>query len=245
METLATGASERTAVREQEQNLVQMRHELKHIINNTDYLLLKSRLSKLFKFDKHAGAHGEYRVRSLYFDTPEDTALKDKINGVDFREKFRMRIYNGDDAYIRLEKKIRRNGLCAKQNAVLSRREAENLLAGKLDWLRERKDPLLYEFYAKMLGGRLMPKTIVEYIREPFVFPAGNVRITLDRDIRSGLYSVGFFDHGLPLADTCEAFAVLEVKYDSFIPDIVAMAVQIPDVRHTSFSKYAVCRKYD
>ena len=81
-----------------------MRHELKYIINKSDYFVLKSRLSALFQRDRHATAHGEYRVRSLYFDDPYDSALLDKINGVDYREKFRIRVYDEDYSFIRLEK---------------------------------------------------------------------------------------------------------------------------------------------
>ncbi len=222
-----------------------MRHESKHILHYADRLLLSHRLSKLFPHDAHAGAQGEYRVRSLYFDTPGDHALREKIDGVAQREKFRLRLYDGDASYIRLEKKIKRNGLCAKKSAVISREKAELLLSGDFLWLQESGDPLLIELYSHMQGRLLRPKTVVEYIREPFVYPAGNVRVTLDRDIRSGLTGTVFFDPNMPLLPTFEAHAVMEIKYDHFIPDLVAQAVWIPNRRQTAFSKYAVCRKYD
>ena len=38
---------------------------------------------------------------------------------------------------------------------------------------------------------------------------------------------------------------VLEVKYDAFLPDLVRMAVQIPNRRAAACSKYALCRRYD
>ncbi len=224
---------------------MKMRHELKHIINRADYLLLKGRLSKLFQRDLHTGAHGEYRVRSLYFDTPGDHALRDKISGVARREKFRLRLYNGNTSYIRLEKKIKQNGMCAKASAMLSEEQVQRLLAGDIAWLFDSGEPLLIELYSKMQGRQLRPKTVVEYVREPFLYPAGNVRITLDRDIRSGLMNTGFLNPELPLMDTFEAYAVLEIKYDRFIPDVAAWAVQLSGRRQAAFSKYAICRKYD
>ncbi len=222
---------------------MQMRHELKYGISHADFLVLSARLSKLVPRDPHA-VHGEYRVRSLYFDTPGDQALLDKINGVNYRAKFRLRLYDGDTSFIRLEKKLKTNGLCAKKSAALTIIETERLLAGDIEWLRERGEEPLNELYERMRGLVLRPKTIVEYIRRPFVFPAGNVRITLDRDIRTGLCGTAFLDPAPPLVNTFES-SVLEVKYDNFLPDLVAQAVHVPNRRQEAFSKYAACRKYD
>jgi len=223
----------------------QMRHELKHMLNYADYLHLRHRLSKLLARDTHADNEGEYRVRSLYFDTPLDHALMEKINGVSRREKFRLRLYNSDTSYIRLEKKIRRDGVGTKRTAVLSVEEVRRLLEGDIAWMCDSGEPLLMEFYSKIQGRQLRPKTVVEYIRESFTYPAGNVRITLDRDIRTGLTSTDFLNPELPLLNTFEAYAILEIKYDNFLPDLVRGAVRVPHRRQTAFSKYAICRKYD
>ena len=221
-----------------------MRHELKYIINQSDYLILKNRLSSLFSKDRHTNAHGEYRVRSLYFDDPYDKALLEKVSGVDYREKFRIRMYNEDYNFIRLEKKIKRGGLSTKLSANLTQQQTASILQGKINWLKSSKDALLVDLYSKMQGTLLCPKTIVEYIREPFVFAPGNVRITLDREIKTGIYNLNFFEN-LPLLNTNEAFAVIEVKYDRYLPEIVSMAINMTGRQTTAFSKYAVCRKYD
>jgi hypothetical protein len=222
-----------------------LRHELKHEINAADYLLLKHRLRRILYPDPHADAHGEYRVRSLYFDDPFDSALMDKVSGVDRREKFRIRYYNEDFSFIQLEKKIKRSGLGHKQSAPLSEREVRQILANDIDFLMERKEDLLKELYVKMKSRLLRPCTIVEYIREPFIHPAGNVRITLDRDIRTSLRSVDIFASDPLQLPTDEAFGVLEVKFDQFLPEFIARAVQIGARRAGAFSKYAQSRKYE
>jgi hypothetical protein len=168
----------------------------------------------------------------------------DKVNGFDRREKFRLRMYNGDTSYIRLEKKIKQYSLCAKKNTPLTAEQTKQLLMGDIQWMRDSEVPLLVELYSKMQGQRLRPKTIVEYIREPYIYPPGNIRITLDRDIRTGLACTDFLDEEITLFDTFEAFALLEIKYDEFIPDLIAKVVRVPDRRKTAFSKYAACRKY-
>ena len=81
------------------------RHEWKHRINFSDMLALRSRLRAVMERDKHS-IDGKYEVRSLYFDNLEDKALREKIDGVNCREKFRIRYYNGDTGYILLEKKV-------------------------------------------------------------------------------------------------------------------------------------------
>ena len=95
------------------------RHELKFTINAGDVLTLCSRLSACMARDCHNG--GTYAIRSLYFDNLYDKALNEKLDGVDGREKFRIRCYNGEDALIRMEKKMKQNGLCRKLQAELSR----------------------------------------------------------------------------------------------------------------------------
>jgi len=222
-----------------------MRHEIKIEINHTDYLILRNRLSLLLSRDSHTDAHGEYRVRSLYFDDSFDSALSDKINGVQKREKFRIRFYNDNHSFIRLEKKIKINGLCDKISTEITKEEVEAILGGDIDWLYKSSDDLLKELYSKMKIYFLRPKTIVEYIREPFVYEAGGVRITLDREIKTGLSNISIFDSELPLLNTFDAFAILEIKYNEFLPDIIKNAVSLANRHATAFSKYAYCRKYD
>ncbi len=224
---------------------IHFRHELKHSINASDDLILAGRLRKLFCHDENADSHGSYRVSSLYFDTPCDKALRQKIDGVNAREKFRLRYYGDNTEFIRLEKKIKFNGLCGKRSARLTRDQTAQLLSGSCGFLLSSGDPLMVELYSKLQGQLLRPKTIVTYDREAFLYGPGNVRITIDRNLRSGLSSLDFLNPRLHHTDVCDGFRVLEVKYDSFLPEIAAMAVQIPSRRAEANSKYALCRKYD
>ena len=224
---------------------LRLRHELKHSINHLDDLVLSARLRRLFDHDAHADSRGVYRVSSLYFDTPGDRALRQKIDGVDRREKFRLRYYGEEPAFFRLEKKCKVNGLCGKRSARLGAGAARRLLAGDTDFLLESGDPLLIEFYSKLRGELLMPRTIVTYAREAFVYEPGNVRITIDHDLRTGLASTDFLNAGLWHAPVSDGLAVLEVKYDAFLPELARLAVQLPNRRMSAFSKYAACRRYD
>ncbi|MGI5904930.1 MAG: polyphosphate polymerase domain-containing protein [Candidatus Pararuminococcus gallinarum] len=222
-----------------------LRHELKHQINLREDLVLSQRLRKLFPHDQHGGADGSYRVTSLYFDTPYDTALREKLDGVNRREKFRLRYYGRDTSFIRLEKKTKEQGLCGKHSARMTPEQVARLLAGEDRFLLDAGDPLLAEFYSKLRGEGLGPKTVVCYDREAFFYGPGNVRITLDRNIRSGLGNTDFLNPDRFHLKVLEEITVLEVKYDAFLPDLVRMAVQVPGRQAASCSKYALCRRFD
>lgn len=222
-----------------------LRHEMKHQISLREDLVLSQRLRKLFPHDRHAGPDGTYRVTSLYFDTPYDSALREKIDGVNRREKFRLRYYGTDTSFIRLEKKYKTNGLCGKRSARLTTEQVQKLLAGSYEFLLDSGNPLLMEYYSKLRGRGLSPKTIVCYEREAFFYPPGNVRITLDRKIRSGLGCVDFLNPDLFFLPVTEQITVLEIKYDAFLPELVRMAVQVPHRQAAACSKYALCRRYD
>lgn len=219
-----------------------LRHELKHEINISDMIAIRQRLRAVAKSDPHA-INGKYLIISLYFDNISDKALREKLDGVNKREKFRIRLYNGDTSVIHLEKKSKLNGLGNKQSASLTSRQAQLIVNGEIGWMAESTDPLIQELYSKMKTQGLKPRTIVDYTREPFVFPAGNVRVTLDYNIRTGLSCTDFLKPDCVTVPASEA-VILEVKWDRYLPDIIRDAVQLDGRNAAAFSKYAACRIY-
>jgi len=193
--------------------------------------------------DPHA-VDGKYQIRSLYFDNQDDKALREKIDGVNMREKFRIRLYNCDPSLIRLEKKSKRGGLGTKCSASLTAKEAQEIVNGELDWMLGSGRPLVQELYCKMRYQGLRPKTIVDYTREPFIFRPGNMRVTLDYDIKTGLNCTDLLNPKAITIPAGDAPLLVEVKWDEFLPTIIRDAVSIPDRRVGSFSKYAQCRVY-
>ena len=222
-----------------------MRHEEKYSINYSDYLILKSKLSTLFKSDKYTDAHGEYRVRSIYFDNQYDKILMEKVNGYRKKEKFRLRMYNSDTSVIKLEKKIKIDNVCEKTSANLTLDQAKKILNSDINWMSRSDDDLISEFYSRIRAYSLEPKTVVEYKRIPFEFRPGNTRITVDTEIRTGLRSIDFFNNNIFLVPTADEYGVLEVKYDEFLPEIVRDAVGLVGRRRSAYSKYAIGRRFE
>ncbi len=220
---------------------MKFRHEYKHVINLSDMMCLEKKLSVLCKYDPHAEADGTYFIKSLYFDNYLDKALREKIDGINYREKFRIRYYGNDKSFIRLEKKSKADGLCNKVSTPINVQMCENIINGNIGILRDSGNELFREFYAKMHYQILRPKCIVGYTRKCFIHPMGNVRVTLDYGIGGSTNVNAFLNPELRFVNTFRN-AILEVKWDAYIPSIIIDAVQT-HCRHTAaFSKYAAVR---
>lgn len=219
------------------------RHEWKHEINAGDLVALRQRLRAVARIDSNA-IGGKYFIRSLYFDNLRDKALREKLDGVNRREKFRIRYYNGDASLIHLEKKSKLNGLCGKQSVRLTAGQAQQIADGRWDWMMDSSVPLIQELYCKMHSQGLRPRTIVDYTREPFIYGPGNVRVTLDYDIRTGLNCTDFLSPGCITIPTPQSPIILEIKWDEFLPAVIQDAVQLTGRHSSAFSKYALCRIY-
>lgn len=170
------------------------RHELKYLISFADYLAIRQRIRPLMKLDENASKDGKYLIRSIYFDNADDKALREKKDGVQKREKFRIRYYNDDFSYITLEKKMKHNSLCLKLDAVITEKECRKLLSGDTGWMIAHESDIVRELYCKMNSQQLRPRVLVSYIREPYVYEAGNVRVTFDSHIRTSLFHREFLE---------------------------------------------------
>ncbi|MCM1524589.1 MAG: polyphosphate polymerase domain-containing protein [Ruminococcus sp.] len=220
-------------------NKSKYRHELKHSISGYDMVMLTKKLELAAVPDENM-RNGSYKVRSLYFDSFTDSVLRDKLDGISVREKFRIRFYNMDDSFIRLEKKTKRYGLCLKESAPLSRELTERIIRGDTGSPDDAGVPLVTELCVKMLTESLRPKVIVDYTRRAYVFPYGNVRITFDSSITSSYDTENFFERSSEIPASGEI--VMEIKYDEFLPDVIAQLVRQSGRQSGSFSKYAAAR---
>lgn len=216
-------------------NLKGFRHEDKYILDYSEYLKTKSKIEMLLNKDENTLSNKSYYiVSSMYFENVYNKCLNDKINGVNNREKFRIRYYNLDLSFIRLEKKIKINGLCKKLSCDISKEEYDKILKNDIQWMTDSNScRLLNDLYIKMNTQLLRPMILVEYEREAFIYRGGNVRITFDKNLST---KVG--NANINMMDLNKV--VLEIKYDEFIPDVIYRVLKLKD--RVSYSKYASCR---
>jgi len=226
-------------------NIRVFRHEFKYYINYAEYESLRRRLKYVLKPDVYANEQGDYHIRSLYFDDVHNSALYEKQAGILSREKFRIRIYNISDSVIKLEKKSRVGQFISKESTTLSRQDYEKIIAKNFDFLRKSHNRLLNEFYFHIKAKKLQPDVIVDYMREAYVSRVSNIRITFDKNLRTGMYSTDFFNKHQPKVDVIEKpLHVLEVKYDRFLPDHIRTMLQLSSNQRYAISKFVICKKF-
>lgn len=217
------------------------RYEKKFLINTYQMELLKNNLSAALYLDSNIkNEDGSYFIRSLYFDDYKDTSYNQVIDGISKREKYRIRFYDLDPSYITLEKKSKENNLGKKDKDKLSKEEVLNFINGAEN-LTEK--PVVNELQNKIKTNFYKPVIIIDYLRKAFTYPINDVRITLDYNISCSYQVDKFFDsdiNSIPLLD--KNTAILEVKYNDFLPDVIKRVINIKNLEVTSFSKYSVGR---
>ncbi|KIL42839.1 hypothetical protein KP77_34690 [Jeotgalibacillus alimentarius] len=219
------------------------RHELKYYITEQDYELMRKRIGLLMPQDEYSIDERGYLIRSLYFDNVHDHDLIQKNNGVFRRKKFRIRTYNHSDAVIRLEKKSRQGEYILKSSAPITREEYTQLLEWDYTFLKHKEDPLYEEFYYYLQSYYMKPRVIVDYIREAYVGPMSNIRITFDKELSFVTNTVDLFERDSVSEEVLDyPKTILEVKYDDFLPDYIRQVLQLDSHNRSAISKYVHCR---
>ncbi|NLW70449.1 MAG: polyphosphate polymerase domain-containing protein [Eubacteriaceae bacterium] len=224
---------------------IRYRTELKYLINTKEFITLRSGISAIFKRDSNSLAQGGYRIRSLYFDDVFNTDYFTKLSGTLDRKKYRVRFYNNDSSFIRMEKKVKKNLSSYKLSAPLTKEQTLRMVEGDFEFMKDSPYPLLREIYIYNSSRLLRPSVITDYYREAFVFEPMNVRITFDEDLRTGLLSDDLFNPDAALIPvTGKHQTILEVKYDATLPDIAKQVLSCVDKTVMSISKFTACKRY-
>lgn len=214
-----------------------LRKELKYNITNKDFYIIKHNLNSLI--NKDSNCKGDYyTISSVYFDDYNKTSYTQVKNGISNRWKYRIRFYNYDDSYIKLEKKHKINGLTNKTSVKITREMLDNILNNNIK-VEENNDKLLNEFIVKMKKDLLRPIICIEYDRIPYVYKLGNVRITLDYNIRYTNKYDDLFNENKKVYYLKEK--ILEVKYNELIPDFIRYRLELNHLEQISFSKFNNC----
>lgn len=226
--------------------VTEYRHEYKYRIDAMQKAVLRLRAQGVLERDSHAGADGEYLIRSLYFDSPEDACFYENENGDDPREKYRIRFYNCDASRISLECKAKARGMTKKTACPITPDQCRQFMAGQIPEPKREVSAKQAAMFGQMRQKGLRPVVIVQYTRMPFVGDAGNVRVTFDDSIASSNDIAGFLEPEIPLRSVLgTGESILEVKWDELLPTYIKGQLSLNSLQWTSFSKYYLCRKYN
>ena len=225
-----------------------MRHEYKIVLTRAQYFVLSARMRALMTPDPHMPSADGYLISSLYFDDMQESAYYEKLSGSADRKKYRMRIYNGDLSRIRLECKHKVADRIEKRSAPLDEATYHALMRGDASVLAEQEHPLCREMYGLCASRRMTPRVVVSYLREAYVHPLSNTRVTFDKQLRAGWTGEAMLRQ---MADDVPVFptgefpypeaVILEIKYDEFIPKFITDALQTGGTLLAA-SKYVLCR---
>ncbi len=223
---------------------MEYRVEQKYLVPQGQLMFLQKQLEGCMAYDKYHPDGEPYTIRSVYFDDMYDSFLQENEDGTDNREKYRIRIYEGDLSEIHLECKSKLNGFIKKVKENLTREECLCYINKEVPAMHAEDGFLKKKIYALNHLSRLQPVQIVEYERVAFVEPLGNVRVTLDRNICGTAKVENFVKEniqGVPALPV--GMHILEVKYDELLPDYITRILRSVPLQRTSFSKYYYTRK--
>lgn len=222
------------------------RHELKFFISDAGHAILAPLLRAVLTPDTHGRANNEYFIRSLYFDDASDKAYHTKMDGVEVRNKYRIRIYNCSDKEIFLERKHKQGDFISKSSVRITRRLCDQIIDGNPTGLDRSDNPLLQDMFVEMRTNILRPAVIVDYHREAYTHPAENTRITFDKRLHSGLFSHDLLNPNLIGVSPLEpGKMILEVKYNRYLPQHIKQILSTIPAEPSAISKYTLCRSFD
>ena len=219
------------------------RVENKYNCSESELLILQNRLEGILQPDSNENHPEGYSIISFYFDDLQDNCLNDTVDGVEVRDKYRIRIYNNSLDVIKLEVKSKKDGYIYKKSKTITKEQADMLMRGEcIEDSSSVEDPATLFNVAIRTRG-LRPKVIVAYERKAYVFGPGNTRITLDRNVRASNRVEDFGSENISYDFLHEYDKVLEVKYDEFIPGFLLQLLELGNMQQTSYSKYQLCRE--
>jgi SPX domain protein involved in polyphosphate accumulation len=170
-----------------------------------------------------ANSNGAYTVHNLYLDDMYDSFYHAKHLCQMVRNKYRVRFYNNDLSFIRMERKHKNGLMSYKDTMPITAQQYEKLRMGDFSFMEAEADPMWKELAAIHSTRRLRPAAEYVYRREAFVLPAGGVRVTFD----SGDFFPG----------------MVELKYTHFLPTLVRQLLSGITMQHMGISKYSMARE--
>ena len=213
-----------------------MRKEIKYILDLQEFNKIRNVLDKTMQKDIHSDCTGEYIVRTVYFENYLHETINNKKMNLNNISKYRIRMYQNNDRFLSLERKTNCNGIIKKESEIIDKELVEKLLKGEFYDLLDKSTILKNALYLQMAIKQYRAFIIVEYTRLAYMDSKSNVRITIDRNIKSSINCEKFFEKDIQGISSNEM--VLEVKYSQYMPEYIKDILKILDKQQKANSKY-------
>ncbi len=222
------------------------RHEDKYLVAYLQYMRVRQMIAAVMQRDSHAENDRGYTVRSLYYDTVSNRDYHEKEDGVDERQKLRLRTYGSAPSIAKLEIKHRKEGGIFKESVTLSMDEVGKIMAHDPDYsvLESKPAPAANHILWLLQTKGYTPAAIVAYDREAFTLPFYETRVTFDTSIRGGRETGRFLDPSVLLVPVIPSTEiVMEVKYNHMFPNFLRPLISIAEGQNMAISKYWLVRQ--
>jgi SPX domain protein involved in polyphosphate accumulation len=227
------------------------RFELKYLLTLKQAEQFKTALRAFLIPDEHGNNNGHYTVASLYYDSPNFRCYREKVDGIKFRRKLRLRWYETgevltDDALVFAEIKQRIDRVTQKRRATLPYWKALRLCNDRQFPDHEDCDKaVIDEIFEFVWHYNLRPVSIVRYDRQAFIGTEYDIglRVTFDTNL-------SFQTHNLHLHEQASGFLmlppnqiVMEIKVNERIPYWLTEMIAAHNMQMIRVSKY--CRSIE
>tara|TARA_B110000238_G_scaffold200040_2_gene248838 strand:- start:133 stop:849 length:717 start_codon:yes stop_codon:yes gene_type:complete len=229
------------------------RTELKFPVHSDLVPKIEDDISCFLPLDAHIKnndtGENSYKIRSLYFESPDQHFYREKLAGITERVKLRIRTYFpiGSGNQIFLEIKYKNNIRAKKLRAVLSYLDYKELLAGEYGSLLQKhstnKVIVLFIHFILKYGAR--PRLCIDYNRRAYVSPHRSqyMRATLDSNLSFFLSNNLFDKQGFHRSLIDPKYYILELKYQENIPFWMQSLVRKYHLRWSALSKYGIATR--
>ena len=219
------------------------RQELKFYVNYLDYIKLSTILKAALHPDKHNCPNGGYLVRSVYFDTLFDSAFYEKLEGIEKRKKYRLRIYGKENGLVKFEIKNKLNNSILKETAIIKKEDALKVLNQEYDRLLSYNDLTLNKIYCEFIKYKYHPVVLVDYEREAYTWPINNIRITFDKNLSRNTINLNMFDQQIIKERILDQnLVIMEIKFEHYIPEWITDIFRSVSFVNSAISKYCISR---
>lgn len=219
-----------------------LRHEYKFPATTAQCEVLRERFSAVMTPDTH-GDNGCYRVTSVYLDDVYRSAYNDKLIGADTRKKYRIRTYDLSEKLLHFECKYKDRDMTSKRGIWISLGQYHSILKGDYSfvWSGEYEGTILEDASYSNALALLRPSVIVDYNRQAFINPEGNVRFTIDSGFKAGAFSDDMLSENIGYLPVEDFTAVIEIKYDDYLPSYLEELLGGIELKQESVSKFLLC----
>ena len=226
------------------------RYEFKYLLPLKKANQIENEIKNFMTLDKNAlkNKNKNYFVRSLYFDNEIYSNFYEKVDGMETRKKFRIRVYSSNEkskSPIFLEMKGRQNQRTYKLRTEIDKSHLTYLINNEnLDSLLKiysSQNNVVNHFIFDSLKKKIKPKVLVDYDRRAYFNKFGLLfRLTFDNNILSSPSNTLFNKKNLSFKETRAGHTVLELKFERSIQPWFHRIIQNYNLSRISISKFAI-----